>query len=72
MGFDTTPQFRWLEQHAWEFGFILRYPEDKRDVTGVPYEPWHYRYVGREAAQAIYERGLTLEEYLQGGLAAAS
>lgn len=72
LGFDTTPQFRWLEQHAWEFGFILRYPEDKRDVTGVPYEPWHYRYVGREAAQAIYERGLTLEEYLQGGLAAAS
>lgn len=62
-GFETTPQFDWLIEHCWDFGFILRYPEDKEDVTGIPYEPWHYRYVGEEVAQIIHEQGWTLEEY---------
>ena len=50
--------------HCWEYGFILRYPTDKSDLTGVGYEPWHYRYVGEEAAKAITEQGICLEEYL--------
>ena len=61
--FDTTPAFAWLSQHAADYGFILRYPKDKQAITGVDYEPWHYRYVGREAALAITSAGLTLEEY---------
>ena len=52
-------------EHCWEYGFILRYPEGKSDVTGIIYEPWHYRYVGREAAQAIRDQGVCLEEYLE-------
>ena len=50
--------------HCAEYGFILRYPKDKEDITGIIYEPWHYRYVGVEAAQEITEQGLCLEEYL--------
>ncbi len=63
--FDQTPEFAWLRDHCAEYGFILRYPLGKESVTGVTYEPWHYRYVGKEAAQAIMSSGLTLEEYLQ-------
>ena len=51
-------------KHAYRFGFILRYPADKTAVTGYSYEPWHYRFVGREAATEIYLRNLTLEEFL--------
>ena len=51
--------------HCWEYGFILRYPPDKEEKTGIIYEPWHYRYVGREYAQAIRQSGLCLEEFLQ-------
>lgn len=54
----------WLAQHSWEYGFILRYPNGKTDITGINPESWHYRYVGKEHAKAIYESGLTLEEYL--------
>lgn len=61
---DTAEQ-QWLMEHCWEYGFILRYSEDKTDITGIGYEPWHYRYVGRETAAAIRESGLCLEEYLQ-------
>ena len=61
---DTATQ-QWLMQNSWKYGFILRYPNDKTAVTGIIYEPWHYRYVGRENAKAIYESGLCLEEYLQ-------
>ena len=50
--------------HSWEYGFILRYPPEKSETTGVIYEPWHYRYVGKEAAQAITRQGVCLEEYL--------
>ena len=63
-GFETTEQFAWLEENCWDYGFIPRYPEDKEDVTGITYEPWHYRYVGVEAAQAMRASGETLEEYL--------
>ena len=61
----TLPAQKWLMEHCWEFGFILRYPDDKTDVTGIIYEPWHYRYVGKELAKELYEADLTLEEYLQ-------
>lgn len=64
-GFETTKQFRWLSEHCWDYGFILRYPKGKKSVTGIPYEPWHYRYVGAEIAQIIRENDWTLEEYCQ-------
>lgn len=64
--FENTKEFDWLDAHAAEYGFILRYPKDarSREITGVVYEPWHYRYVGVEAAKEIKSRGITLEEYL--------
>ncbi|MDR2657613.1 MAG: M15 family metallopeptidase, partial [Oscillospiraceae bacterium] len=64
-GFENTPQFRWLSEHCWDYGFILRYPEGKEGITGIPYEPWHYRYVGAIIAREIHENGWTLEEYLE-------
>ncbi|MBQ7346664.1 MAG: M15 family metallopeptidase [Clostridia bacterium] len=62
--FEDTEAFAWLSQNAYKFGFILRYPEGKEETTGYSYEPWHYRFVGREAATDIYYANLTLEEYL--------
>ena len=62
--FANTPAYAWLIEHCADYGFILRFPEGKEDITGVIYEPWHYRYVGREAAQEITARGICLEEYL--------
>ncbi|MBR1781614.1 MAG: M15 family metallopeptidase [Oscillospiraceae bacterium] len=56
--------YDWLAENAWQYGFILRYPEDKVSITQTDYEPWHYRYVGVEQARLIYESGLCLEEYL--------
>lgn len=61
----NTAEQQWLMAHCWEYGFILRYPADKTEITGIGYEPWHYRYVGRETAAAVHESGLCLEEYLQ-------
>ncbi len=61
---EETAVQQWLMAHSWEYGFILRYPSDKSDITGIIYEPWHYRYVGRAAAKEIYEQGICLEEYL--------
>jgi D-alanyl-D-alanine carboxypeptidase len=61
-----TPELQWLLKHCAEYGFILRYPKDKTDITGIIYEPWHFRYVGVEAATKITEGGLCLEEYLAG------
>lgn len=61
---DTAAQ-QWLMAHCWEYGFILRYPTDKSEVTGIIYEPWHYRYVGRDNAKKIFASGLCLEEYLE-------
>lgn len=62
---ENLPAQKWLMEHAWEYGFVLRYPKGKIDVTGIIYEPWHYRYVGKEVAKELHESGLTLEEYLQ-------
>ncbi|MCE5285905.1 MAG: M15 family metallopeptidase [Pelosinus sp.] len=62
--FAYTDADRWLMKNAWKYGFILRYTEGKEAKTGFSYEPWHYRYVGVEPAQAIYEEGICLEEYL--------
>lgn len=59
-----TAEQQWLMEHCWEYGFILRYPTDKSSVTGIGYEPWHYRYVGQEVAADIYARGICLEEYI--------
>ena len=64
VNFAQTEAFAWLSQNAYRFGFILRYPEGKEEVTGYSYEPWHYRFVGREAATDIHFGGLTLETYL--------
>lgn len=61
---ESTAVQQWLMAHSWEYGFILRYPTDKSEVTGIIYEPWHYRYVGREEAERIYTADLCLEEYL--------
>lgn len=64
--FENYDEFKWLQEHAAEYGFILRYPKDeaKQKITGVVYEPWHYRFVGKEAAYEITSKGITLEEYL--------
>ena len=63
-GFENTPQYAWLRQNAHKYGFIQRYPANKAQITGISYEPWHYRYVGVEAATEMYKNNLTLEEYL--------
>ena len=63
-GFESTPQYGWLMQHAHEYGFIQRYPANKSDITGISYEPWHYRYVGVDAATRMWKNGQTLEEFL--------
>lgn len=60
-----TKEAMWLAQHCAEYGFILRYPKDKTDITGIDYESWHFRYVGEEAAASIMKQGITLEEYLE-------
>lgn len=62
--FEETEAFAWLSQNAHKYGFILRYPKDKTDITKYSYEPWHYRFVGVYAANIIYEDNITLEEYL--------
>lgn len=63
--FANTEAYAWLMEHCADYGFILRFPEGKEDITGVIYEPWHYRYVGVDAARYIMDNGLCLEEYLQ-------
>lgn len=62
---ESTPEFQWLAENAWKYGFILRYPNDKSEKTGIAYEPWHFRFVGKEAAAEIHDLGLCLEEYLE-------
>lgn len=61
---DSRKLYEWLKDNAYRYGFILRYPKGKEDITGIEYEPWHYRYVGTEAAEYIYHNDMTLEEYL--------
>jgi D-alanyl-D-alanine carboxypeptidase len=62
---QTTAEAKWLAENCYKYGFILRYPPEKTNITGIVYEPWHYRYVGEEHAAKITERGITLEEYIQ-------
>ncbi|MGN1133408.1 MAG: M15 family metallopeptidase [Oscillospiraceae bacterium] len=62
--FENTPESQWLNEHCAEYGFIVRFPKGKEDITGFEYEPWHIRYVGIKNAKAIKESGLCLEEYL--------
>lgn len=57
--------YAWLADNAYKYGFVLRYPLGKQEITGTSYEPWHYRYVGAEVAQEIYEQGICLEEYFE-------
>lgn len=63
--FGETPEGKWVQAHAHEYGFIIRYPKGKEALTGYEYEPWHLRYVGVEAASEMYAQGLVLEEYLR-------
>lgn len=63
--FDQTPEFAWLVAHAADYGFVLRYPADKVEITGVAYKPWHWRFVGVAEAQAMSGAGITLEEYVR-------
>ncbi len=62
--FEDTKEFKWLQKNAANYGFIMRYPKDKQNITKVTYEPWHWRYVGVDAAKAMKSSGLTLEEYM--------
>lgn len=62
---ENTEMYKWMYAHCAEYGFILRYPKDKEDVTGIIYEPWHFRYVGKEAAEYIMENGICLEEFVE-------
>ena len=61
--FENTREFAWLQQHAHEYGFVMRYPKGKEWITGYSYEPWHYRYVGADVAKIMHDYGLTYEEY---------
>ena len=63
-GFGSTEGGKWVREHCWEYGFILRYEEDWEDITGYKYEPWHVRYVGKENAAKIYENLMPLETWL--------
>ncbi|MDE5984270.1 MAG: M15 family metallopeptidase [Eubacterium sp.] len=62
---ENTAVQKWLMNNSWKYGFILRYPTDKSEITGISYEPWHYCYVGKLAAKEIYDAGICLEEYLE-------
>lgn len=62
--FETTQAFTWLKENAWKYGFVMRYPENKEDITGYMYESWHYRFVGLEVASIMHQTGLCYEEYL--------
>lgn len=64
-GYADTPEAKWLEAHCAQYGFILRYAGEKEDITGVIYEPWHFRYVGEPAAEYIMGHGLCLEEFVE-------
>ena len=65
IGFADTSAGQWLAKHSCEYGFILRYPLGKEEITGIQYEPWHFRYVGVDAAKIITEDGITLEEFVE-------
>lgn len=64
--FAKTPEGIWLSENSYKYGFILRYPKNKENITGISFEPWHFRYVGTDAAREIKEKNITLEEYTEG------
>lgn len=68
--FEAEPEAQWMKENCAEFGFILRYPKDKEDITRIAYEPWHFRYVGQEIARYIMSNGLSLEEFTEESQAA--
>ena len=61
--FANTKEYKWLINNSYKYGFILRYPKGKEFITGYKYEPWHYRYVGKDVAKIIHEKNITYEEY---------
>ena len=61
--FDTSEAFNWLQENAYKYGYILRYPKDKEYLTGYDYESWHYRYVGEDIAKYIQDNNITYDEY---------
>ena len=61
--FKDSPEAKWLKENAYKYGFILRYPEEFEEITGISFEPWHYRYVGKDIAKYIYENNITFDEY---------
>ncbi len=63
--FKDTDEGKWLKENSWKYGFVLRYPEGKEEITGYMFEPWHFRYVGKKESQKIFESGLTIEEYYE-------
>lgn len=63
--FKGQGEYGWITENAYKYGFILRYPQDKADITGIAYEPWHFRYVGKKAAKYMDEHSLCLEEYVK-------
>ena len=63
--FKDTDEGKWLKENAWKYGFVLRYPEGKEEITGYMFEPWHFRYVGKKEAKKIFESDLTIEEYYE-------
>ena len=65
VGFADTEAGKWLAEHSWEYGFILRYPLGKEEITGIQFEPWHFRYVGIDAAEVITSQNITLEEFVE-------
>nr|WP_309098779.1 M15 family metallopeptidase [Fredinandcohnia onubensis] len=64
MKMESAPEGKWMEENAWKYGFILRYPKDKTDITGIQYEPWHFRYVGFPHSALMRENNFVLEEYI--------
>lgn len=62
--FGDTDEYLWCKENAYKYGLILRYPQNKTDITGITNEPWHFRYVGKKIAKEIYEKNWTLEEYI--------
>lgn len=61
--FESSPAFKWLSENSYKYGFILRYPKDKQNITGYAYESWHYRYLGKDLSLKVYEEGITFDEY---------
>ena len=63
--FESTPMFTWMQEHAADYGFVLRFPKDKQEKTGIVYESWHYRFVGVYYAKLLTDKQVTLEEYFE-------